>query len=240
LLSRVLGLSRFARVGGPLGLGALLAGPSIEAAQGDLSGFGELGTDVLQSSGLGILLGGLGGLGGSGGDGSGIEQRLSQLETIPQDARREVLDQAANSLPLLSAEELAALAREQGVIVPGGADLPGQNDLTDEQAQETGRVDDRAGVSERRREFILNNRTQLPSQNDLTDEQARETATTRGGESTASDNDEGISSRRREFIIDNTVNINGQEQREVERKIDESMERLKRDIRKELPRGVGP
>jgi LPS O-antigen subunit length determinant protein (WzzB/FepE family) len=149
-----------------------------------------------------------------------------------------VLDQAANSLPLLSTEELAALAREQGVIVPGGADLPGQNDLTDEQAQETGRVDNRAGVSDRRRDFILNGRTELPSQNDLTDEQTQETATT-GGDSGGQDG-AGISERRRDFIINNNVEFSGPTQSEIEKQIDKSVQQLKRDIRKELPRGVGP
>jgi hypothetical protein len=52
--------------------------------------------------------------------------------------------------------------------------------------------------------------------------------------------------QRREFStasdinINNTVTIKGQSRQDIERELDKSMERLKRDIRKELPRGVGP
>jgi hypothetical protein len=131
-------------------------------------------------------------------DGGNIEQRLSQLETIPQDARREVLDQLSNSLPLLSSEELATVAREQGVVVPRGADLPSTTELTQSQKQET--ATGGSGV---------------------------------GGTA-------GISERRRDFIINNNVEFSGPTQQEIEKQIDKSVQRLKRDIRKELPRGVGP
>jgi hypothetical protein len=79
---------------------------------------------------------------------------------------------------------------------------------------------------------------QPPGEEELTDEQNQETATTGGGSGVQ--DGAGISERRRDFIINNNVEFSGPTQREIEKQIDKSVQQLKRDIRKELPRGVGP